>query len=197
MSRIRPVLIPVLAAISAVALLTGCGAGFNAQSVQTYAPADGALADNGSIRVLNALVVAAEGATTGVISTTLVNHGDRTDRLTDITSSSGTVDLTGPGELRPGAAVRFSAGTTPSATIADLTRSPGQSVTIKLTFARSEPLTVRTVVVAASGDYAEITPGPESPAAETPTPSDTATSTESPTASATDSSSATPSPSAS
>jgi copper(I)-binding protein len=183
------VLIPVLAAVASLALLTGCGAGFNSQSTQSYAPADGVLADNGSIRALNALVVAGEGSTTGVISMTLANHRDRADRLTGITSDDGTVDLTGSGNLPAGAAVRFGAGTAPSATISDLTRSPGDAVTLKLTFARSEPITVRTLVVPASGDYAGLTPGPETPAPETPSASESAASSESPSASPSPSSS--------
>ncbi|MGZ4595994.1 MAG: hypothetical protein ACXV4A_14550 [Actinomycetes bacterium] len=191
MSRIRPVLIPVLAAVASLALLTGCGAGFSAQTVQTYAPADGVLGNNGSIRVVNALVVAGDGATTGVVSMSVVNVGDRADRLTGIESSGGTVDLTGSGVLRAGQSVRFGAGTDPAATIGGLTARPGKAITLRLTFARSEPITLRTVVVPATGDYAQLTPGPETPAAESPSPSDSPTSSES------TSGSASPSPSSS
>lgn len=189
MRRIRPAFVPVLAVISALALLTGCGAGIGAQSLQTYAPADGVLADNGSVRVLNALVVAGDSASTGVLSMTLVNVDDRDDRLSDITSTGGTVDLTGTRGLAAGRSVRFGAGTATAATIDELTRRPGQTVTLHLTFARSEPITLRTVVVPARGDYAEITPGPETPADESPSTSPDAADPPPPSAS--------PSPSAS
>jgi hypothetical protein len=182
-SRIRPVFLPVLAAIFSLALLTGCGAGSGAQSVQTYAPADGVLADNGAIRVLNALVVAADGVSTGVISMTLDNLGDGRDRISDITSTGGTVDLTGTRALPAGRSVRFGAGTNPSATVDGLTSRPGRGITLRLTFARSEPLTIRTVVVPATGYYAEITPGPETPAAESPTTSVSPTDSQTPSAS--------------
>lgn len=177
MRRIRPVFAPVLAAISVLALLTGCAAGDGAQSVQTYAPGDGVLADNGNIRVLNALVVAGDAASAGVVSMTLVNIGDRDDQLSDITSTGGTVDLTGTRDLAASDSVRLGAGTDPAATIGGLTSRPGQIVTLHLTFSRSEPLTIRTVVVPATGDYAELTPGPETPAAESPS---TSTDLESP-----------------
>jgi hypothetical protein len=179
---LRPVLLPVLAACAAL-LLTGCGAGFGAQSVQTYAPSDGALADNGSIRVLNALVVAEEGSSTGVISMSLANHGNRDDRLSGITSSAGTVNLTGAGDLPAGSSVRFGAGTSPSATIDGLKRRPGENMTLRLSFTRSGPITVRTVVVPASGDYAEVTVAPSTPAAESSSPTATESPSPSPTSS--------------
>jgi hypothetical protein len=188
-SRIRPAFVPVLAAIALLGGLSGCGAGIGAQSVQTYAPGDGVLADNGTIRVLNALVVAGDGASTGVLSMTLVNVSDHNDRISDITSAGGTVDLTGTRALEAGRSVRFGAGTATAATIGDLSRQPGQTVSLRLTFARSEPITVRTVVVPARGDYAEITPGPETPADESPSispdPADLTPTPESPSPSAT------------
>jgi hypothetical protein len=182
-SRTRPVLTPVLLGLSWLVLATGCAAGNDAQTLQAYAPGDGVMATSGSVRVLNALVVAAASGGTGVVSLTIVNRGGGTERLTDLTSPDGAVDLTGTRDLPAGTAVRFGAGTSPSATIGDLVKQPGQEVRLTLTFARSEPITLRTVVVAPKGAYADLTPGPE-------TPVDT---TETPTEESTDSSSASPS----
>lgn len=174
MSRTRPRPAPLLLAMTSVALLalvTGCGAGQNAQTVKPFAPADGVLANSGNIRVLNALVVAADGARTGVVSMTLVNRGDTDDTLTGFTSPDGAVDLTGSRDLTAGHAVRFGATTEPAATIGDLAKVPGEEITLRLTFRHTEPITLRTVVVPAAGYYADLTPGPETPA-ELPTPTE-------------------------
>lgn len=172
MIGLRRRLVLGLLAATAVASLSGCGAGARAQSVQPYAPADGVLATSGSIRVLNALVVEAEGSSRGVVSLTIVNRGTRDDRLRGLTSDDGTVDLTGDRTLRAEGSVRFGAATSPSATIDGMTRAPGQEITLVLTFARAGPVRLHTVVVPATGPYAQVTPGPETPAASsTPTQS--------------------------
>jgi len=151
----------VLAAATAVlsaALLTGCASGFNATSIKPYAPSDGVEANTGDIRILNLLVVST-GAN-GVVSGSIVNRGTSRDALTDLTSPDGTVDLTGNGKIPPKAAIRLGAGTETSATISGLTKLPGETITLKLTFRRADPVTIRTLVVPASGDYSSITPAP-------------------------------------
>jgi hypothetical protein len=156
---------PVAAAVAAVAaVLTGCSAGFDATSIQPYAPSDGVLANTGEIRLLNVLVVAPEGSDTGVVSMTVVNRGQRPDRLTEVTSPHGTVELTGDTSLPPGQALQVGQDGDVSAVISDLTREAGQVVTLRFAFSRTEPVTVDTVIVPASGDYAELTPSaPPSP----------------------------------
>jgi hypothetical protein len=150
------------AVLSAV-LLTGCAAGFGATSIKPYAPSDGVLANSGDLRILNMLVVST-GAT-GVVSGTIVNRGTTKDALTGMTSPDGTVDLTGSGKIGPKSAIRLGADTGTSATLSELTKLPGEVITLKLTFQRADPLTIRTVVVPASGSYSSITPAPT---AETP-----------------------------
>jgi hypothetical protein len=150
-----------LAAVTAVlspVLLAGCAAGFSATSIKPYAPSDGILANSGDLRVLNILVVST--GPSGVVSASIVNRGRSGDTLTDMTSPDGTVDLTGSGRLRPKSATHLGADTETSATISGLTKLPGETITLKLTFRRADPLTVRTVVVAPTGDYASITPAP-------------------------------------
>jgi hypothetical protein len=151
----------VLAAATAAlcaALLTGCAAGFDATSIKPYAPSDGIEANTGDIRILNLLVVST-GAN-GVVSGSIVNRGTSRDALTDMTSPDGTVDLTGSGKVPPKGAIPLGADTATSATISGLTKLPGETITLKLTFQRADPVTIRTVVVPASGDYASITPAP-------------------------------------
>ena len=157
--------------------LTGCSSGFDATSTKDYAPSDGIVAGDGDIRVLNALVVAADGADEGVVSMTVVNRGETSDRITGIESDAGDVTLGGDTSLPPGAAVSF--GTEEAtATVSGLTKEPGNAVELTVRFAKAEPLTFRTVIVPSTDDYASLTPA----ASPTPTPTPTETPSESPSA---------------
>jgi hypothetical protein len=148
------------AVLTAAALLSGCSAGFDATSVKPYAPSDGIMADTGHLRIINTLVVAGSSFSSGVIIASIANRGSKADELIGITSPDGTVDLTGDGTVQPGTAVHLGAGTDPSATLSSLTSLPGETITLHLRFRRSDPVTIRTVVVPASGPYASITPAP-------------------------------------
>jgi len=157
-----------LVLVTAAVVLTGCSAGDNATSRQPYAPADGIYADSGSIRALNVLVVASEGASEGVVLMAVANRGTRSDRLTAIDTSAGTVELSSPVELPPGGAVRFGSDADESVAITGLTRAPGETIELTLSFERAKPVTLRTIVMPATGDYADITPSV--PASATPAP---------------------------
>ena len=159
-ARARTAAATAVSAVAVAALLAGCAAGFDATAAQPYAPADGVLADSGDLRVQNALVVASDSISSGVISATITNRGDTDDELTGLTSPDGTVDLTGDGTLPAGTSVRLGADTDLSATLSALTALPGETITLRLTFARAEPLRIKTVVVPAEGSYESITPGP-------------------------------------
>ncbi len=194
MTRIRLALAPTLAALSVLVLVSGCAAGYNAQTIQPYAAADGVIANSGALRVLDALVVSSDGSGRGVLSMVVVNRGLRSDILTGITSPTGRVDLTGSRTLPPRSSVTFGAGTDPAATVEALARKPGQTIRLTLQFARARPIVLRTLVVTPIGPYASITPGPETPEETvTPSPSGTASGTATGTATGTPS----PSPSAS
>jgi copper(I)-binding protein len=174
-SRRLRTLTVLAAAVTATAVLGGCAAGFDATSTKPYAPADGVIASSGDLRVLNALVVGAEGANDGLVSMTVVNGGIRDDRVTGITTPSGSVTVSGDDQVPAGGSLTFGAtGTT--ATVSGLDKAAGQEVALKVSFSRAEPVTLRTVVVAADEDYASLTPSPS----PSPTPSPTETATESP-----------------
>ena len=107
------------------------------------------------------------------MSLTIVNRGNRDDSLTDLTSPDGTVDLTGTRDLPAGhgGAVRCH-----DRAVRDDQR-PDEAARTRpspcgSTFARTDPITLDTVVLPATGPYASITPGPVTPAVE---PTDTPT----------------------
>lgn len=149
----------------ALSVVAGCSSGFGATSIKPYAPSDGILADSGDIRVLNALVVASDDGRAGVVSMTVVNRGTRDDRLTGVTTPEASVAFDGPVELPAGGAVPFTGSGEASATLTLLAKKAGETITLELTFARTQPVTLRTVVVPAEGEYAELTPAPSFPAA--------------------------------
>lgn len=150
----------VAGALVAGVLLSGCAAGFDATSIKPYAPADGVNGESGDVRALNVLVVAAPSASSGVVVMTIANDGTRDDRLTGIETPSGTVTLSGPGELPAGGTTQFSNDTENTAVVSNLTKLAGEAITLRLRFERAEPLRIRTVVMPATGAYEGITPSP-------------------------------------
>jgi hypothetical protein len=148
--------------------MTGCGSGFDATARQPYAPADGVQAGTGPLRVVSALVVAPEDASDGVVLMGVVNNGDRDEEITSAETAAGTVDYTGSHVVPANDTVIFGARSDPSVTIRNLSAKPGEEITFKVNFADAEPITLHTVVVPATGDYASITPAAE----PTPTPSE-------------------------
>lgn len=171
-ARRRGLLASFAAVATATALVSGCAAGFDATSLQPYAPADGVYAESGEIRALNVLVVAAEGATDGVVLMTIANDGRRDDRLLGIESDAASVEADTPVTLPAGGTVAFGGPEAQaSATVTDLQVQPGQAIELRLTFARAEPVSVRTVVMPATGDYEDFTPTPEATFTSTATAS--------------------------
>jgi hypothetical protein len=174
-SRPRALLVAVPLAVVTV-LATGCGSGFDATARQSYAPGDGVQAGTGDLRVVSALVVSPEDSQDGVILMAVVNNGEQDEEITSIDADSGEVDYTGSHTIPAGETVLFSAESDPSATVRGLSTKPGEAITVKISFAEAEPITLHTVVVPATGDYASITPAAEP--TPTPTPSESSTTLE-------------------
>jgi hypothetical protein len=186
-ARRRSLLVVAPLALATV-LLAGCGGGFDATARQPYAPADGVQAGTGKLRVVSALVVAPENASDGVVLMGVVNNGGQHEEITSVETDAGTVDYTGSHRIPAGQTVIFGAGSDPSVTIRNLTAKPGEAITFKVNFAEAEPITLHTLVVPATGDYASITPAAEP--TPTPTPSESGAT---PSGSTSPSSSASPS----
>ena len=96
-------------------------------------------------------MVAAEDADDGVVSMTVVNRGETSDRITGIRSDAGDVTLGGDTSLPPGAAdlVRHGGGDRHGRP--GSAKEPGQAVALTVRFAKAEPLTFRTVIVLGDG----------------------------------------------
>jgi hypothetical protein len=70
------------------------------------------------------------------------------------------VQLAGDTTLTPGDPDTYTATSSPSAVMTNVIASPGQNITLTLTFARTAPLKITTVVEPATGVYATVTPAP-------------------------------------
>ncbi len=142
-------------------LVTACASGFDATARQSYAPGDGIQAGSGDLRVVSALVVSPEDSNDGVIMMAVVNNGEQDEEITSVETDEGEVDYTGSHTIPAGETVLFGAESDPSATVRNLSAEAGESITVKISFAEAEPISLHTVVVPATGDYASITPAAE------------------------------------
>ena len=152
--------------------LTGCGAGFDAQTNQVDIPADGIPAQAGSIKILNALVVSDGDG--GVVSLTVANTAtagpagtvpeDQTISLEGISAGDAVAELTGETEVDASTSLRV--GSEDAAAVfraGDF--EPGATVplTVSLSSASGtlQEITLPAVpVVPPTGYYATYTPTP-------------------------------------
>jgi hypothetical protein len=155
-------------AIATLAIsLTGCGAGLNAETRQITQVTDGAEASiittENNIRVVNLLVVAAEGGT-GVLVGTVVSASDNEDALLGVAIN--------------GSVVQYIIFEGPSANAKAVLKGfggvPGGYVRVTMFFARAGEISKDVLVREAKDEYAGITAGAVLATAATPTPSPTA-----------------------
>jgi copper(I)-binding protein len=158
----------VLAVAVAVPGLAACGAGPDAITNMPYSPSDGINATVGAspIRVLNALVVAGADGETGTVSLTIADAGDKGDQLIGLSAGEGTeISFEGSQEIPPGQTLTLGPGEPPGgesaqATVLGLQTPAGATMPLTLAFQNAGEVTIRTVVVAADGYYADYTVAP-------------------------------------
>ncbi len=141
--------------------LTGCGAGLNASTRNIKQVTDGVEAtvntDGNNIKVVNLLVVeTAQGA--GVLVGTLVNSLDQEDALLGVAINGQVATVTGSNVLAKNKPVIFEG---PSANIKAvvpvLGAKAGESIEVRLFFARAGEVTVQAIIRDQRDDYAGIT----------------------------------------
>jgi hypothetical protein len=171
---------------------TGCAAGFGAETVQPYTPADGVNADAGPMKVRGATLVAEEPGGPANLIASFVNEADAPDRLTAVRLAEGGEegDVTGgPVALPSGRLVQVGQSDGPHVTLeGPSSLRPGHFVAVELVFARAGTVRTDLLVQEPVEEYATLAPSPEPTVTETSTPGETATSdaTESPEESPTD-----------
>ena len=151
-------------AIAALAVsLTGCGAGLNASTRQIAQVTDGAeaqvIGDGNNIRVVNLLVVAAEGGT-GVLVGTVVNAADTEDALLGVAINGSVLTYTGKNNLPKNSPSIFEGDSANAkAVLTGFGAQPGTNVTITMFFARAGEVTKSVIVRDNKDEYAGITAG--------------------------------------
>ena len=159
--------------------LTGCGAGLNAETRKIKQVTDGAeasiISPENNIRVVNLLVVAAEGGT-GVLVGTIVSASENEDALLGVAINGSVVQYTGKNTLPKNSPIIFEGpSANAKAVLTGFGAEPGTHVRVTLFFARAGEITRDVIVRENKFEYAGITAGAVLATGATPSPSPTAT----------------------
>jgi hypothetical protein len=198
---LRPTRTGLAALALAAPVLAGCGLS-PAQTTVPYQPSDGVSAQVGDVQVRNLLVVGSTADAPGVLSGVLVNGG--TEQATVTLAAEGGQPV--PVDVPPGQSVQLGvqnpsapmlpspqSTTTTYAQLSPVGQPAGAVVPITLSSAAGGSTTVKVPVLAATNEYATLTPTSaptgsptltQGPAPMTPTPSATPSGTPSATPSA-------------
>ena len=164
--------------ISTLALsLTGCAAGFNAATRDISQVTDGAeasiISTENNIRVVNLLVVAAEGGT-GVLVGTIVSASDNEDKLLGVAINGTIAQYTGKSDLPKNSPIIFEGpSANAKAVLTGFGGEPGTHVEVTMFFARAGEITKDVIIRDNKDEYAGITAGGVLATGATPSPSPT------------------------
>lgn len=170
-------LVQALSAAVFLGAVSGCGAGFDAQTNQPYQPVPGVTVRTSDVYTVNTLVVT-DGDGDGTVVTSLINQAAESDKLVGLTATDtqgDTVEVSplpdGGIELAPQQAIQTA--TDGALRVTADTLQAGGLVTLAFEFESAARVEVEVPVVAASSQYADVPLGPAgsaSPSAGTPTP---------------------------
>ena len=136
------------AAALTLSALTACGAGFGAQTLQPYQPAEGANGDSGDLAVRNVLVLA-DDAGKGELYATIVNQGNSDDQLTaiEVDPSEQGVEVTGMRTFTLSAGDALTIPPPGGKPVVVTGARPGSNITLTLVFGKAAPLTTSVPVL--------------------------------------------------
>ena len=142
-------------------LLTGCGAGPDAQTRLISQVTDGIEANIGDLRMVNVLLVAQPDGS-AVLVGTVVNNGTKNDRISAITANSVDATLTpfAPALNIGGKAVFSGDSANAIAVFPGLDAKIGDRVTVEFTFSGSGKVKVDVLVREKSGEFASVSAAP-------------------------------------
>ena len=152
-----------LAIASLAVSLTGCGAGLNAETRRIAQVTDGAeasiISTENNIRVVNLLVVAAEGGT-GVLVGTVVSASDNEDALLGVAINGTVAQYTGKNSLPKNSPIIFEGPrANAKAVLPGFGAKPGTHVRVTMFFARAGEITRDVIVRENKYEYAGVTAG--------------------------------------
>jgi hypothetical protein len=151
-------------AIATLAIsLTGCGAGLNAETRRIAQVTDGAeasiISTENNIRVVNLLVVAAEGGT-GVLVGTVVSASENEDALLGVAINGTVAQYTGKNTLPKNSPIIFEGpSANAKAVLPGFGAKAGTHVRVTMFFARAGEITRDVIVRENKDEYAGVTAG--------------------------------------
>lgn len=147
--------------------LTGCSAQYSAATAASYVPGQGNFVDSGAMKV-RAIVVVSDTDGKGALTAVLVNDGSKPDSLTGVDVDGGTATMS-PSSIKvaPNAMVKVGIpattasqrGATSNPATVFLTGDkviPGGMVDLTFSFANSPTVSTTAVILASTGEYADI-----------------------------------------
>ena len=152
-----------LAIASLAVSLTGCGAGLNAETRRIAQVTDGSeasiISTENNIRVVNLLVVAAEGGT-GVLVGTVVSASENEDALLGVAINGTVAQYTGKNTLPKNSPIIFEGpSANAKAVLPGFGAKAGTHVRVTMFFARAGEITKDVIVRENKDEYAGVTGG--------------------------------------
>jgi hypothetical protein len=149
------------AALLAVPALSACGVNFGAQTDQVYTPADGENSREGTIDVLNALILTETPGTGRLIAGLSNNDVEGADALTGITGAGESEGITAEVsaiEIPEGQLVQLADDEVPPVVISGDPEAiaPGKFVRVTFEFENADPATLNVPVLAPGETYADV-----------------------------------------
>jgi hypothetical protein len=148
--------------------LTGCAAQYSAATAASYVPGQGNFTDSAAVKV-RAIVVVSDTDGQGALTAVLINDGSKPDSLTGVGVDGGSATLS-PSSIKlpprtmvkvgiPSTAPAGQGGTTgkpPTVFVTGEKVVPGGTVDLTFSFANSPSATATSVILANTGEYADI-----------------------------------------
>ncbi|RKS79977.1 hypothetical protein CLV35_0395 [Motilibacter peucedani] len=151
---------------SCAALLAGCGSGFDAQTNQVQYPGDGTNVTSGSLKVLNAVIVA--GSSGSTVTMTIANTANanaltpdiaaRAVTLAGVASGDAQASISGPTKVAAQSTLQVGGSSGTTAQFSGASFEPGSYVPLTVQLDPSQSLSLTVPVVAEAGYYATATP---------------------------------------
>ena len=147
-----------LTAAAVLPVLSGCAANFGSQVQQPYTPGIGVYDDSGTAQGFN-MVIVADGEGSGTLVATLLNEGDRTDRLVGVEvepAGGRTIEAEVAEDVELPTEQLVQVHEEQAVSFSGEGMRPGYFVEVTLEFARGEPIIRQMPIEPQNGPYADV-----------------------------------------
>jgi hypothetical protein len=161
----------------AVPVLSSCGVSFDAQTDKVYTPADGVSNRDGTVDVLNALIVSDEPGKGRLIAGLANNDLQKDDALSDVSAASGssgvTFDVPSSITIKAGQLLQLADDDSTLISVTGDAESlkAGGFVRVTFTFDNADPVTLNVPVLAPGETYTGVPLSPSASSSGSSSPS--------------------------